>query len=196
MAELCFPAIFVILVGMLLLGILRMKPEYLNETGELSVKGWLMGTYQVLCLFLPFVFLPVTLGNVRKPQETGRVIGGAAVLLTGIQILVLLLLQGSFGLGGYEHKAYPVVDFMSGIRIPGDFLERVDIFWLAAVMFSVLFSLGSVFFYNHELLARNPGESRNPINDFIFSVSIIHTHRKRKDSVFQRHAAAGQEKRT
>lgn len=154
MAELCFPAIFVILVGMLLLGILRMKPEYLNETGELSVKGWLMGTYQVLCLFLPFVFLPVTLGNVRKPQETGRVIGGAAVLLTGIQILVLLLLQGSFGLGGYEHKAYPVVDFMSGIRIPGDFLERVDIFWLAAVMFSVLFSLGSVFFYNHELLVR------------------------------------------
>ena len=43
---------------------------------------------------------------------------------------------------------------MSGIRIPGDFLERVDIFWLAAVMFSVLFSLGSVFFYNHELLVR------------------------------------------
>mgnify|MGYP007097555831 FL=1 len=80
--------------------------------------------------------------------------GSAVMIITGLQILGLLLLQGSFGLGGYEHKEYPVIDFMSGIRIPGDFLERVDIFWLAAVLFSVLFALGSVFFYNHELLVR------------------------------------------
>lgn len=154
MAEVCFPVVMVILVGMLLLGILRMKPEYLREMGPLSLKGWLKGTYEVCCLFLPFVFLPVALGNVKKPGETGRVMGSAVMIITGLQILGLLLLQGSFGLGGYEHKEYPVIDFMSGIRIPGDFLERVDIFWLAAVLFSVLFALGSVFFYNHELLVR------------------------------------------
>ena len=43
---------------------------------------------------------------------------------------------------------------MSGIRLPGDFLERVDLFWVAALVFGILFGLGSVFFYSHELLAR------------------------------------------
>ena len=47
-------------------------------------------------------------------------------LVTGILILCLLLLQGSFGIGEYEHRQYPMVEFMAGIRIPGDFLERVD----------------------------------------------------------------------
>lgn len=154
MAEVCFPVLLVILAGMLLLGILRMKPEYLQEMGELSVKGWLRGSYQVLCLLLPFAYLPVTLGNVRKPGEAGKTIGSALLLLTGLMVLILLLLQGSFGLGGYEHKAFPMVDFMAGIRIPGNFLERVDVFWLAAALFSILFGLGSVFFYNHELLVR------------------------------------------
>ena len=69
--------------------------------------------------------------------------------MTGILMLWLLLLQGSFGIGGYEHRRYPMVEFMAGIRIPGDFLERVDIFWVAAVMFSMLFALGGVFFYYH-----------------------------------------------
>src|SRR5699024_8195097 len=49
---------------------------------------------------------------------------------------------------------YPMFDLMAGVKIPGDFLERVDIFWIAGVMFSLLFALGSVFFYQHEILAR------------------------------------------
>src|SRR5699024_11520100 len=54
---------------------------------------------------------------------------------------------------GVQTCALPIY-LMAGVRIPGDFLERVDIFWIAAVMFSILFALGSVFFYNHEILVR------------------------------------------
>lgn len=154
MAEVCFPVLLIILAGMLLLGILKARPEYFWEIGSFSIQGFLEGTYQVMCLFLPFAFLPVTLGNVKKPGDAGKIMAGAAGLITGLLILALLLLQGSFGLGGYEHKDYPMFDLMAGIRLPGDFLERVDIFWIAAVMFGVLFGLGSVFFYNHELLVR------------------------------------------
>ena len=81
---------------------------------------------------------------------------GALFLVTGILILCLLLLQGSFGIGGYEHRQYPMVEFMAGIRIPGDFLERVDIFWVAAVMFSMLFALGWCVF----LQSRTSGADR------------------------------------
>lgn len=162
MAEVCFPILFFILGGMLCLGILRMKNYYMEELGALTLQGWLKGSYQVFCAFLPFAFLPVTLGNVKRPGETGKVMRGALFLVTGVLILCLLLLQGSFGMGGYEHRQYPMVEFMAGIRIPGDFLERVDIFWVAAVMFSMLFALGGVFFYNHELLVRTDMEKGAP----------------------------------
>ena len=162
MAEVCFPVFLFILAGMLCLGILRMKSYYLGELGDLTLQGWLKGSYEVFCAFLPFTFLPVALGNVKKPGETGKVMRGALFLVTGILMLCLLLLQGSFGIGGYEHSRYPMVEFMAGIRIPGDFLERVDIFWVAAVMFSMLFALGGVFFYNHELLVRTDMEKGAP----------------------------------
>lgn len=162
MAEVCFPVFLFILAGMLCLGILRMKSYYLGELGDLTLQGWLKGSYQAFCAFLPFTFLPVALGNVKKPGETGKVMRGALFLVTGILMLCLLLLQGSFGIGGYEHSRYPMVEFMAGIRIPGDFLERVDIFWVAAVMFSMLFALGGVFFYNHELLVRTDMEKGAP----------------------------------
>lgn len=162
MAEVCFPVFLFILAGMLCLGILRMKSYYLGELGDLTLQGWLKGSYQVFCAFLPFTFLPVALGNVKKPGETGKVMRGALFLVTGILMLCLLLLQGSFGIGGYGHSRYPMVEFMAGIRIPGDFLERVDIFWVAAVMFSMLFALGGVFFYNHELLVRTDMEKGAP----------------------------------
>ena len=162
MAEVCFPVLLFIIGIMLYLGILRMKSYYLGELGDLSLQGWLKGSYQIFCAFLPFAFLPVTLGNVKKPGETGKVMRGALLLVTGILIICLLLLQGSFGIGGYEHRQYPMIEFMAGIRIPGDFLERVDIFWVAAVMFSMLFALGGVFFYNHELLVRTDMEKGAP----------------------------------
>src|SRR5699024_1539105 len=103
---------------------------------------------------LPFVFLPVTLRNVKRPAETGKAMWSALAVITGLLILTIILLQGSFGLGGYEHEEYPAIRLMSGIRLPGDFLERVDLFWVAALVFGLLFGLGSVFFYSHEMLVR------------------------------------------
>ena len=154
MAEVCFPFLVILLGSLFFLGILRMKPEYLLEMGSLSLEGWLRGTWEVVCLFLPFVFLPVTLGNVKKPGEARHIMGNSIAVIAGMLVFSLLLLQGSFGLGGYEHKRYPMIDFMAGIQIPGNFLQRVDVFFVAAVVFSLLFGLGSVFFYQHELLVR------------------------------------------
>lgn len=154
MAEISFPVLVLILVGMTVLAALQVRPEYLEEMGELTLSGWVRGSWEMLCVFLPFGFLPVALGNVTRPGDTGKVMWGTIGLITGLLVLALIILQGSFGLGGYEHEKYPMIRLMSGIRLPGDFLERVDIFWVAAAVFGILFSLGSVFFYSHELLVR------------------------------------------
>lgn len=154
MAEVSFPILLLTLAGMLFLAAIQVRPEYIEEMGELTFSGWARGSWQVLCVFLPFAFLPAALGNVKRPAKTGKVMWSALAVITGLLILTLILLQGSFGLGGYEHEEYPAVRLMSGIRLPGDFLERVDLFWVAALVFGILFGLGSVFFYSHELLAR------------------------------------------
>lgn len=154
MAEVSFPILLLILAGMILLAAIQVRPGYLEETGELSMEGWVRGSWQMLCVFLPFAFLPGALGHVKQPADTGKVMWAALTVITGLLILTLILLQGSFGLGGYEHEEYPVIRLMSGIRLPGDFLERVDLFWVAALVFGILFCLGSVFFYSHELLVR------------------------------------------
>lgn len=154
MAEVSFPILLLILGGMMILAAIQVRPEYLEEMGELTFAGWARGGWQVLCVFLPFAFLPAALGNVKRPGDTGKVMWRAIGLITGLLILTIILLQGSFGLGGYEHEEYPAIRLMSGIRLPGDFLERVDLFWVGALVFGILFGLGSVFFYSHELLVR------------------------------------------
>ncbi len=154
MGEVCFLPLLLILAGMLVLTVSGIKLSYLREMGPLSFSGWAEGTWSAVCLLLPFMFLPAALGSTEKPGNSGRLMGGSLFLLMGLSALALVILQGSFGLGGYEHKAYPMVDLMSGVRLPGDFLQRVDIFWVAAALFSLLFALGSAFFYSHELLCR------------------------------------------
>lgn len=154
MGECCFLPLLLILAGMLLLTVSGMKLSYLQEIGPLSLQGWAKGTWSAVCLFLPFVFLPAALGNTEKPGNAGPLIAGSLFLLVGLSALSLLILQGSFGSGGYGHKEYPMVDVMSGVRLPGDFLQRVDVFWVAAALFSLLFALGSVFFYSREFLCR------------------------------------------
>lgn len=154
MMEVTFPLLFLILGGMLFLALLKMNPAYLKETGPLTLQGFFSGTRTVTACFLPFLFLPFTLGNVKTPGNVKGKMAGALGLLGGSLALCILILQGSFGLGGYGHKSYPMFDLMAGVRIPGHFVERVDIFWIGAVMFSILLALGSVFFYQHEILVR------------------------------------------
>ena len=143
MAELCFPIILFVLAAMLLLCVTRVKGAYLEEIGSMSVQGVIQGCYRVFCTFLPVFFLPFTLGNVDRAGNAGQghSNGATGVSLLGILSTVLILLQGAFGAGGYVQKSYPIFDMMAGVDLPGDFLERVDIFFIAAVMFSYRFLL-------------------------------------------------------
>lgn len=162
MAEVCFPIILFVLAVMLVLALTRVRVDYLAVQGGVSGEGLLRGSYRMFSLFLPVFILPFTLGNVEKAGSSGRAQRSAVFLITGILGVVLILLQGALGIGGYEEKSYPVFDMMAGVDLPGDFLERIDIFWIAAVMFCIFFALGSVFFYNHEILYRSHMEKGAP----------------------------------
>ena len=50
---------------------------------------------------------------------------------------------------------FPILDLMAGTSLPGNFLKRFDIVWLTVLIFSLLFTLGSVLFYGCWLTGRN-----------------------------------------
>lgn len=162
MAEICFPIILFVLAVMFLLSVTRIEGIYLEKTGFMSLQGLIQGCYRVFCTFLPVFFLPFTLGNVDRAGNAGKALNGSVFLLLGVLSAALILLQGVFGAGGYVQKSYPLFDMMAGVDLPGDFLERVDIFFIAAVMFCIFFAVGSIFFYNHELLKRGHMEKGAP----------------------------------
>lgn len=54
----------------------------------------------------------------------------------------------------------PVIQLMAGTRLPGKFLERFDIVWLALLLCSILFALGSLLFYGTHLTGMRGDKGR------------------------------------
>lgn len=154
MAEVCFPLVAGALFLLFFLAIFKVNPEYLKEYAPIEYKSVLRGSYGIFCAFAPLLLLPFTLKRVEKPGSARGVIIGAIFFLASILGIAFLLLQGTFGLKGIYAHRFPMIGLMAGVDLPGDFLQRVDVFWIIFIVFSLLFALGSVFFYSHEVLER------------------------------------------
>lgn len=162
MAEVCFPLIIGALVLMFFLAIFQVEPAYLQESVPVSAAGLAEGSYGIFCAFAPLLLLPFTLGRVVKPGSARKVIIGVIALMAGILSIAFILLQGTFGKKGFSFHVFPMAELMTGVELPGAFLERVDVFWIIIIIFSIMFALGSVFFYGHEILGRVGWEKGQP----------------------------------
>lgn len=69
-------------------------------------------------------------------------------------LVISVLLQAAFGSKGAETLEYPVLNLMAGVKIPGGFIRRIDMIFLTAALFALMFSLGSIFFYGRYILER------------------------------------------
>ena len=97
-------------------------------------------------VFLPFVKMEPHTDSAYDSQ-TGiifRIIGKTGIWAGA----VILLLQTVYGDAGAEFLDYPVLNMMAGVRIPGGFVRRIDMIFLAVILFVLLFALGSIFFYS------------------------------------------------
>ena len=48
----------------------------------------------------------------------------------------------------------PFLEVMAGVELPGGFLRRVDLIFLSILLFSLVFLLGSIFFYSNYVADR------------------------------------------
>lgn len=147
LAEVSYPWILGIFILLLILAAPHfhgirlgdMQPWEAQEISRAAVRFFAAGTSVSL---LPFVA-----GRVRDPKHNFR------VLRRGIWLLLLLalgaagILIGVYGWKGVQRLAYPILNLMTGTGLPGGFLGRVDIIWLAVLLFALLFTVGSILFY-------------------------------------------------
>ena len=144
-----------------LLGVLMLLAAFQGDTGlmmEETRRGSLWsrenlkqigeGTLSYMGMLLGITLLPFSLSQTESKaghrQSVFRTVGRLG-LWAGA---VLLLLLAVLGPAGREYHRFPMLDLMAGAKIPGGFLRRLDLIFLTAAMFALLFSLGSVFFYS------------------------------------------------
>lgn len=125
-------------------------PVWNSDSAQEILKGivWLLISLLGTVL-IPFLEVDYNGGG----EHTGvlvKMIGKTALWLCAVSVL----LQAVFGTRGAETLEYPVLNLMAGVRIPGGFVRRIDMIFLTVVLFALLFSTGSIFFYSKYIFGR------------------------------------------
>ena len=151
LAEIFYPFVMTGFVLMLLLAAFHIRTESFEEPVDLSAIEIVGEGWRTLAAGAVLAVLPFLLGQVRREKSLKRpLLEGLGKLWLLLTAAVLILL-GTFGIGGVRRMETPVLQLMAGTRLPGEFLERFDIVWLALLLGSLLFALGSLLFYGNHL---------------------------------------------
>lgn len=126
-------------------------PEF--GRGKETWSGLWKGSMQCFLLFLPLTFLLFLKPHEHEGQKNGRTAAGA-LFLSGAAVAVLyLFLVGIFGSEALAMEQYPVITLMGMIKIPGDFVKRLDTVMIG-VWFFTLYALIAAALYYSVVVAR------------------------------------------
>lgn len=86
----------------------------------------------------------------RRKEGLAPAIGQLSLwFLTGVVLLTV-----NFGTDATTMNTCPILEVMAGVELPGGFLRRVDLIFLSILLFSLVFLLGSIFFYSNYVADR------------------------------------------
>lgn len=170
----------VLLAGILLLMVLcvlQAKTEYLKGmifAWDFSDGGSVRAGYGMLCAFSAVGLLPFLLGNVEKYGSAGKTVMFGIVTLAAILIAMELLLPSVLGYARVQMETYPVLPLLDGADLPGNVLARFDVLWMGFLLYSLLFALGSLLHYGHEIIKRSHlGSGRFWMAAVIYLLSLV-----------------------
>ncbi len=166
--EVLFPCVFLPLLLVLAIALFRLDfsslPGQLWHGQGMGYKSILYSVYGILLFYQPVEFslflvpalndsacLPAcnrdntgkyTCGKGRKT----RVVGAACMFAILVNILMYICTVGMFGTVRTGKKLWSALYIMQSVRLPGKFLERLDILFLVFWVFSI-FALFSAYLY-------------------------------------------------
>lgn len=155
MGEVSYPLVLGFLLLLLIVAAFQGSWEYFwaDPRGlEISGGGFAKAGYGLLAAFTGIGLLPFALEHVEKPGSANKpVFLGVAV--TGLFFLAsLVVLQANYGWARLWEEEYPILPLLAGANLPGEVLARFDVIWLAVLLYSLLFSVGSVLHYGNHIL--------------------------------------------
>lgn len=143
---------------MMLLCLGQSRISYLEEMTSATVldgREFLRCGYGVLCAFSGIGLLPFLLEYVKKEGSAWKPAAGGILTLGGLLAGMQLLLPAVFGWERLKQEAYPVLPLLAGADLPGNVLARFDVLWMGFLLYSLLFALGSLFHYGHQIMERS-----------------------------------------
>ena len=171
---------------MLLLCMGQIRIAYLKEMPVLfSGQDTLKSFYGVLCAFSGIALLPFMLRDVEKRSTVGKTVVVGILTLAGLLAGILLLLPAVLGWDRLQQESYPVLPLLAGADLPGNVLARFDVLWMGFLLYSLLFAVGSLFHYGHQILIRSHmGKGRWWLPAAVFAAAVINTDGKGIEAVF------------
>lgn len=171
---------------MLLLCMGQIRIAYLKEMPALlSGQAILRSFYGVLCAFSGIALLPFMLRDVEKRSTVGKTIVVGILTLAGLLAGILLLLPAVLGWNRLQQESYPVLPLLAGADLPGNILARFDVLWMGFLLYSLLFAVGSLFHYGHQILVRSHmGKGQWWLPAAVFAAAVINADGKGIETVF------------
>lgn len=169
-----------LLAGVLLMMVLclgQIRVDYLQEMAEverISGAAVVQGGYLFLCGFSGVGLLPFIMRDVVRPGSVGKTIIGAILTVGGILAGVLVLLPAVFGWNRLLTEEYPILPLLAGAALPGNILARFDVLWMGFVLYGLLFALGSLFYYGHQVVEKcHLGTAKYWMAALVFGLSLL-----------------------
>ncbi len=171
---------------MLLLCMGQIRIAYLKEMPALlSGQAILRSFYGVLCAFSGIALLPFMLRDVEKRSTVGKTLVVGILTLAGLLAGILLLLPAVLGWNRLQQESYPVLPLLAGADLPGYVLARFDVLWMGFLLYSLLFAVGSLFHYGHQILVRSHmGKGQWWLPAAVFAAAVINADGKGIETVF------------
>lgn len=169
-----------LLAGVLLMMVLclgQIRVDYLQEMAEaerISGAAVVQDGYLFLCGFSGVGLLPFIMREVVRPGSVGKTIIGAILTVGGILAGVLVLLPAVFGWNRLLTEEYPILPLLAGAALPGNILARFDVLWMGFLLYGLLFALGSLFYYGHQVVEKcHLGTAKYWMAALVFGLSLL-----------------------
>ena len=169
-----------VIIIMLFLCVGQGKMEYLKEMLEessLQSKKIADSAYDFLCAFSGISLLPFVLPDVERRGSIGKTVMAAIFTVSAVLLVVLFCIPAVLGWRRIQGETYPILPLMAGANLPGNILARFDVLWLAFLLYSIFFAIGSCFYYGNKILETTHlgnGKYWLPAAVYVFSLVQIH----------------------
>ena len=150
--EIIFWFLGIPLLLMLLLALREVNTDYWTPIVNTDPDNFFQGTVKVFAFFLPLCFLLFLKPHCAKPEKLKQCAKGAVVTVVALLMAVYLILLGIFQEKTTAVLERPVITLMSMVKLPGDFIARMDAFMTAIWFFSLFALMNTGVFYSGHIL--------------------------------------------